>query len=48
MEVELDDRGKHNKTTDGGNQKHNEKSNLVELNKVRKQPQICPRKKMFL
>ena len=36
MEVELDDRGKYNKTTDGGNWKHNIKSNLVELNKVQK------------
>ena len=38
-EVELDDWGKHEKTTDGENEKHNIKSNLVELSKVRKQPQ---------
>ena len=47
MEVELDDWGKHNKTTDVGI-KNNIKSNLVELNKVRKQPQRCSGKKMFL
>ena len=28
-----------------GNQKHNKKSNLVELKKVQKQPQVCPGKK---
>ena len=43
--VELDDRGKHDKTTDGGNQKCNIKSNLVEVNKVQKQPQRCSLKK---
>ena len=48
MEVELDDGGKHDEKTDGGNCKHNIKSNLVELNKVRKQPQRCSGKKMFL
>ena len=31
-----------------GNQKHNKKSNLVELNKVCKQPQRCPGKKDVL
>ena len=46
MEVELDDRGKHNKATDGGNQDHNIKSNLVELNKVCQQR--CSGKKIFL
>ena len=48
MEVELDDGGKHDKTTDGRNQKHNIKSNLFELNKVRKQSQRCPGKKDVL
>ena len=48
MEVELDDGGKHDKTAEGGNQKHNQKSNLVELNKVLNQTQICSGKKMFL
>ena len=47
MEVELDDWGKHNKTTDVGI-KNNIKSNLVELNKVRKQPQRCSGKKDVL
>ena len=48
VEVELDDVGKHDKTRDGGKQKHNIKGNLVELNKVRKQPQKCSGKKTFL
>ena len=48
MEVELDDRGKHDKITDGANSKHNIKSNIVELNKVQKQPQRCSGRKMFL
>ena len=48
MEVELDDVGKHDKTRDGGKQKHNIKGNLVELNKVRKQPQRCSGKKDVL
>ena len=39
MGGELDDGGKHNKTTNRENSKHNIKSNLVELNKVQKQPQ---------
>ena len=41
MEVELDDGGKHDNAKDRRNQKHNIKSNLVELNKFRKQPQRC-------
>ena len=41
MEFELDDGGKHDKTTDGKLKTH-VKSNLVELNKVCKQPQRCP------
>ena len=48
MEVELDVGGKHDKATDGGYQKHNKKSSLVELNKVRVQQQICPGKKDVL
>ena len=48
MEVGLDDGGKHNKTTDGGNEEHYIKGNLVELNKVRKQPQRCSGKKDVL
>ena len=48
LEVGLDDGGKHDKTTDGGNWKHNVKGNLIELNKVRKQPQRCSGKKDVL
>ena len=48
MEAELDDRGKDDKTIDGGNQKHNIKCNLVELNKAQKEPQRCFRKKDVL
>ena len=48
MKVELDDGDKHDKTTDARKQEHNIKSNLVELNKVWKQPQRCSGKKMFL
>ena len=43
MEFELDDRGKHDKTTDG--KLKTKKSNLVDLNRVRKQPHKCPGKK---
>ena len=46
MKVELDDRGKHDKQT--GEIKNNIKSNLIELNKVRKQPQRCSGKKNVL
>ena len=46
MEVELDDGGKHDKT-DGGI-KNTINSNLVELNKVRKQTQRCSGKKDVL
>ena len=46
MEVELDDGGKHDKTTD--EKINNIKGNLVELNKVRKQPQRCSGKKDVL
>ena len=45
VEVELDDGGKHDKTTQG---KLKTKSNLVELNKVWKQPQRCCGKKDVL
>ena len=48
MGGELDDGGKHNKTTNRENSKHNIKSNLVELNKVQKQPQRCSGKKDVL
>ena len=48
MEVELNDGGKHDKIADEGNYKHNIKSNLVELSKVRKQPQRCSGKKDVL
>ena len=41
MEVELDDGGKYDRATDWENKKHNKKSNLVELNKIRKQPKRC-------
>ena len=34
MQVELDNGGKHDKTTDGGNEKHYIKNNIVELSKV--------------
>ena len=47
MEVELYERDKHNETTDRGNWKH-KKSHLVELNKVQKQPQRCPGKRVVL
>ena len=43
MEVELDDGGKHDKTTDG--KLKTKKSNLVDLNRVWKQPHKCPGKK---
>ena len=46
-EVELDDGGKRDKTTDRGNLKTQKKSNLVELNRVWKQPHKCPGKKRY-
>ena len=46
-EVELDDGGKRDKTTDG-KLKTLKKSNLVELNRVWKQPHKCPGKKDIL
>ena len=48
IEVELDDGGKHEKKTDGGDWKHIIKSNLVELNKVRKQPQMSWKKDILI
>ena len=48
MEAELDEGGKHDKTTHGGEIKNNKQSNLVELSKVRKQLQRYPGKKDVL
>ena len=44
MEVELDDRDKHNKNN-RQEIKNTKKSNLVQLNRVQKQPHKCPGKK---
>ena len=44
MEVEFDDRDKHDKNN-RREIKNTKKSNLVQLNRVRKQPHKCPGKK---